>query len=97
PCPFVCSSTTGACAGVCTPGAKQCSTLQPQLCDASGAWQNMGTACPMVCTSGSCTACTANAKQCNGLQPQVCSSAGAWQSMGTPCPFVCDSAAGTCA
>src|SRR5678816_3133970 len=36
----------------CVPNATQCNGMQPQTCDASGIWQNSGTACPYLCNNG---------------------------------------------
>ena len=56
-CPYACVS--GACTGVCVPGAKQCkagATTVGQVCDSSGQW--VDSACPSnsACTGGSCLA-----------------------------------------
>jgi hypothetical protein len=83
----------------CTPGAKQCNMLQPQICDATGAWQNNGTACPYVCngSTGTCTGtCTPGAKRCNLLQPQTCDATGTWQNTGAACQYTCDPNTATC-
>jgi formylglycine-generating enzyme required for sulfatase activity len=83
----------GGAIGVCSPGAKQCVGLTPQLCDAGGQWQT-GAPCPFVCSTGECTgACTPGAKQCAGNVPQECDVTGAWQS-GATCPSQCS--AGVC-
>lgn len=82
----------------CTPAAKQCNGLQPQVCGATGAWENAGSRCPFVCSAstGACSgSCTPGSKQCDRLQPQVCDPNGAWQSMGAACANVCNG--GTCA
>ena len=45
--------------GVCTPAEKRCGgpgSLQPQECDATGQWQDLGAACAFECTGvGTCT------------------------------------------
>jgi len=49
-----------------------------QACSASGQWTGAGTACPFVCSGGSCTGvCAPSTKQCSGLTPQTCSATGA--------------------
>ena len=63
--------------GTCTPGAKGCSGIQPQTCDANGNWANTGAACPFVCSAGACAgSCVPGAKQCNGATPQTCGTDG---------------------
>lgn len=47
------ASTTG-----CAKGTFKCNGAQPQVCDQSGAWQNMGTAC------GTCSTCDATSGTC---------------------------------
>ncbi|MES1205300.1 MAG: hypothetical protein ABUS79_05125 [Pseudomonadota bacterium] len=75
--------------------------MQPQTCDATGAFQNTGMPCPAVCSaaSGSCGGvCTPGAKTCNGAQPQTCDALGAWQNTGTACGAcsMCSMATGAC-
>lgn len=81
----------------CTPDAKQCNGLVPQVCDAGGQWQS-GKPCDFVCdgVTGVCTGmCTPRAKQCSDLQPQQCDDQGTWQPLGSKCSMVCNG--GSCA
>jgi len=67
-CTNVCSVDQGGCAGVCSPGNKQCSTTGvPQLCSSAGAWQNQA-ACAngFVCGNGDCV-CNAPKTPCANL------------------------------
>jgi formylglycine-generating enzyme len=81
----------GECQGKCTPGARQCSTLTPQQCNASGEWQD-DPPCPYVCAGdGKCQGvCTPGAKQCKGNIPQECGLDGAWVN-GNACAKLCTS------
>jgi alpha-tubulin suppressor-like RCC1 family protein len=58
----------GACTGVCTPGTTGCNGLQPQTCNSSGQWEDLGPSCApgqacaangtCLCnTSSGCTGC----------------------------------------
>ena len=89
-------AASGLCVA-CTPGAKQCSLLQPQVCSAAGQWQDSGSLCSSLCSGGSCAACQPGTVQCNGLQPQICNASGAWQNIGSACPYLCNNATGACA
>src|SRR5262249_22506627 len=56
----------GTCQGSCAPNGLGCSGNQPQQCDASGNWQNSGSACAPPtpsCLSGACVCAT---QTCNG-------------------------------
>ncbi|MDD5726033.1 MAG: hypothetical protein PHC53_01310 [Patescibacteria group bacterium] len=76
----------------CTPGAKQCNGLIPQICDANGAWQD-GTACQYACANGACTGtCAPGSKQCKGKTPQTCDTNATWLD-GTTCQYVCQNGA----
>ena len=93
----VCAAS-GLCVA-CATGTQQCDGLQPQTCNASGVWQNNGSACAHLCDSGACSgACTPYAKQCAGSQPQTCDATGAWQNTGNACPgcYTCAAATGAC-
>jgi hypothetical protein len=88
PCAYVCNA--GACSGMCAPGTAQCNGDQPQKCNATGTWQNVGSPCPNVCTGGSCAGmCTPGTLQCSYLQPQKCGSNGTWADDGAACQYVC--------
>lgn len=85
----------GACQGTCEPETSRCKSLQPQTCDAAGAWQDNGAACPNVCSGGACSGtCMPTAKRCNGKVPQTCDETGTWQD-GTACTYAC-TGAGNC-
>jgi hypothetical protein len=80
-------------ASSCSPGALQCSGLQPQLCE-NGEWHNVGASCvSQACVGGACAGtCTPGATQCSGLSyapeagafigdyttTQTCSPMGQW-------------------
>ncbi|HEX7508686.1 MAG TPA: hypothetical protein VF550_18080, partial [Polyangia bacterium] len=64
-CPNGCVVSSGGCTE-CKPSATGCSSTNvPQLCDATGTWQNQ-TACltGFTCTSGSCTCTTPGKTNC---------------------------------
>ena len=64
-CPNGCVVSSGGCTE-CKPSATGCSSTNvPQLCDATGTWQNQ-TACltGFACTSGSCTCTTPGKTNC---------------------------------
>jgi hypothetical protein len=77
--------------GVCTPSAKptKCGAKEtPQLCNASGQWEDVATgACSgatPVCLNGACVACAPNASptQCSSNNtPQFCNPSGQWESV----------------
>lgn len=85
-----CTGTTpvcikGAC-DACTPGSVQCNGQQPQTCDPSGAWQDLGAACQnQTCVTGACEGlCAPGQSMCAGNSVQSCGPGGQWGSP-TPC------------
>jgi hypothetical protein len=73
----------------CTAPARRCDGKSPQSCDANGAWQSNGTACPYACAAGDCTGvCVPGAYQCTASTRQLCTAAGQWAD-NLACPFVC--------
>jgi hypothetical protein len=89
-CEAVCAS--GACAGKCTPGARQCGANQtPEVCSAAGEWMPDKQPCEFVCAGdGQCGECKPASRRCGASNtPEVCSIAGKWEAAPAPCEFVC--------
>jgi len=85
-CQFVCHS--GACAGVCAPGASRCFGLEAQTCQPDGQWLT-SQVCEFVCSNSVCSGlCSPGSVQCDGQNLQQCSGAGQWQTIEV-CPFAC--------
>ena len=79
---------TASCQGVCAQNAVSCNGQQPRVCDGTGQWQDMGSACDatQTCVNGSCTgACGPTQTRCDGQQPQACGATGQWQASGNAC------------
>ena len=79
---------TASCMGVCAQYAVACDGQQPRACDATGQWQDMGSACDAThtCVNGSCTgACGPTQTRCDGQQSEVCDPTGQWQDDGNVC------------
>lgn len=89
----------GECAE-CAPNARRCdpgNNRAPQLCSATGAWQDQPI-CQFVCTNGGfCSECTPGTRRCEpGTgRPQLCTAAGAWQNQ-TACGAGSACSAGVC-
>lgn len=74
----------GACSGVCSPGATQCTGPNIQQCDGSGQWAFLGTCTDPVpvCLQGGCVACAPGTVQCawSGTATQQCGPTGSWDT-----------------
>lgn len=78
PCPYTCNSSTGLCAGECTPSTRQCSSgTQYQICGSNYLWGNpqncgFGLECSgagtCTCTSTSCSGCCSG-NVCQATKP----------------------------
>ena len=80
----------------CHPGALACAELQPTICGADGAWEDVGGACSGGCVKGACTACAPGSTKCSGDSVMACSTSGTWGAA-VPCAVPTSScAAGTC-
>ncbi len=89
-CDAVCAA--GACAGKCTPGARQCGASQtPETCSPAGEWMAEKQPCEFVCTGdGQCGECKPAVKRCGPNDtPETCSIAGKWEPAPRPCEFTC--------
>jgi hypothetical protein len=92
--------------GECEPGERSCEGRVPTLCSANGVWESAGSACPFVCTSGSCSGgCVPTATQCaDETTRQTCDSSGEWGAdhscsaacVGDDCDGVCVPGARRC-
>jgi hypothetical protein len=96
------------CTGSCTPSTTGCSGSQPQICSASGIWQDNGAACGecYACSAGACAPATGGG--CNDgnacTQTDTCLSGVCTGGNPVTCtasdnchvPGTCDSATGTC-
>jgi hypothetical protein len=95
-CPFICDSTTKACAGECVPNSLHCDTGFLQTCQRDATY-NAGLKCPFVCVdqAGSVDAhCDGECKPAGGSTPaqtacegnslKTCGADGFYDS-GTPC------------
>ncbi len=97
---MACSGSTPLCLNgncvACSPGTLGCDVLQPQSCDQSGTWQDLGQACPYMCNAGKCGGvCTPGTQQCaDSTDSESCSAAGAWTI--TPCTGSICAGAGVC-
>jgi hypothetical protein len=68
-CQFVCTGN-GECTGECKPSTRRCAGtggVQPELCDPNGRWAAEGSACPALCTNGTCMNCPNNTVLQNGM------------------------------
>lgn len=82
--------------GECSPGAKDCQSSVPRLCDTAGSWvvQAGCTGASPVCLGGDCVNCAPGTSTCaDGTTVEDCDSSGHWQT--TTCPYVCLSGACT--
>lgn len=72
----------------CSVGTYSCDGQQPQACNGSGAWQNVGSPCSgttPACVKGGCMPCTPTSVGCYGTQPRTCDSTGTWHASGSAC------------
>lgn len=89
----------GGTEGGCVIGTLACGGQQPQICTASGTWQNVGAPCSgttPVCLGGACVTCSPGDVGCNGSQPETCSDGGVWQTSSTCTQPTPDCSQGSC-
>jgi hypothetical protein len=86
PCPNVCSS--GACAGVCSPGDVRCNPngRAVQTCKADGSGYADSMTCMFICANNACGgSCVPGAKSCSGGRQFTCQKDGTLDG-GNACP-----------